>query len=161
MKPSRAVTALALLSKQIDEALNHAKIRKEAFELILAKLDDGVDVVTVTEEAISAHQGPIEEVMDMVFDAPVPLKADGTPKAKPGRKPKAIAVDQDQNAADIAKLTACLEHHGPLTPGSLISLSGVDAVTINKHVGAAAIIESFVDSDGVILVRLISQRPQA
>ena len=159
MKQSRAVAALALLSKQIDEALNRAKIRKEAFELILAKLDDGVDVVTVTEEAISAHQGPIEEVMDMVFDAPLPLKTDGTPKAKPGRKPKVAAVDQDANSADIAKITACLEHHGPLTPGSLISLSGVDAVTINKHVGAAAIIESFVDGEGVILVRLISQRP--
>lgn len=168
MKPSEAFDYL----NDLHSAGLGAKLRwvalQASYEGLRKQLDDGVAIEIVGESAKNLlaetaiereDDGPEVSVPFAATMPPAPkLRADGQPRQKPGRKPKAqsnedrmhqgalpetavrLPVDQEQNSAEIAVLRRALAN-GPLTPEELLSVSGLSADAIGAHGRAAAIVE--------------------
>jgi len=193
MRPSEALSTIRLLADATEEVERRASNYRLRLDHIMMTIDQGRSIVDAGREAAELLgrgeqwevPGPSinsEATAANPDDAPYGRRADGTPKARPGRKakeaPAAVSPspgerdakapgDEAKNAADIRTLTDVLTAHGPCPPSVLLHRSGLDADTIGAHIRAAAVIESYDGEYAMeggklmpsIMIRLISQRP--
>lgn len=185
MKPSEALDTIGLLTSETTRAERRARNMREDLSRLLADLDAGHALSDLGERArhlLGADRDDATADELALFAGIVmetPLRKDGQPRQKPGRKPKAepaaigsphseteqakAPVDEAKNAIDIKAIRSALEG-GPLTVGELVMNSGVSRTDVLRHLAAGAVIEEYTGARGdgldpLPLVRLISQRP--
>lgn len=193
MKPSDVLEAILRIENEARDL--EAKIApfRERLEIlgfaradIRALLNNGAPWEKIQERLSDFDAGivpdPIEEIatVSKPDDAPYGRRADGAPKARPGRKVRAASagfslvppdgetelarapVDEAKNAAELRAIRSALEG-GPLTIDELVMNSGVSHPDVMRHLAAGAVIEEYTAARGeglepLPLVRLISQR---
>ena len=169
MKPSEVLRLLNELQSEVETVAEEARELAATYSALVDRLDDGATLAEIGVEL--APRECDGTPIPYKLASTVPLKADGTPRQKPGRKPKAsqtegdvpacrTPIDQDQNGRELSALCQALADHGPLSAAELVSRSGVAALDIRRHLDASAVIE-VAEVDGMTKVRLISQRPKA
>jgi hypothetical protein len=188
-----ALSTIRLLADATEEVERRASNYRLRLDHIMMTIDQGRSIVDAGREAAELLgrgeqwevPGPSinsEATAANPDDAPYGRRADGTPKARPGRKAKEAPapaktpdetdqakapIDAAKNAAEIRILKNVLTDYGPCPPSVLVQRSGLDADRIGAHVRAAAVIESYDGEYAMeggklmpsIMIRLISQRP--
>jgi DNA-binding transcriptional ArsR family regulator len=189
MKPTEILDAIIYLEHEIcdiSEKMAPLRSRLEVLTFmrsdVRALLNNGAPWEKVAERMSDFAAGIVPDAIEEVGptrpdDAPYGRRADGTPKARPGRKakeapavnlspgetePAKAPVDEAKNAADIRVIRSALEG-GPLTIDELVMNSGVSHPDVMRHLAAGAVIEEYTAARGeglepLPLVRLISQR---